>query len=474
MSLLKCSSCGNVLPENSNFCNHCGAKIEHSIICRNCGHESPVDSLFCSNCGVSHAETPATTHASANLVANTQSVNDSQGWDFNEETDEPTAPVAAQAHSESQAPKRKRSAKPFVAAMLTAMILGVAGYIYYKVEFAPNQPTAAAAMQVVEVPITPDDAKAILKNTLSKNNITAQQADNVVFALEVNRNAEELKQIVGLACKSRIEGKSSFQIYTLVADSLGDKWEIINTLHHDIAYRKLIFDQDIVAGSEKQLPQLITSIGETCYVHFAYAALPTNNSPQGEVVMALYDTNSHKLTTVDYAGDVVERDGKTMVKGVAENVFSSYETEFLISEAESMAMIYRPSAEELELEKAENATKKWLADNTTKIDSVRNGEVDIRLNITVYNQPIFSIENTNTNSTIENENLIITADTNGNVYGFSKTKRRYFVVYAPTAPLTEAPQLEFILDGSVRVKTSDIDFVFNPRNCGASAVDIFE
>jgi hypothetical protein len=466
MSILKCSNCGNALPENSNFCNHCGTKIEHNIICKNCGHEAPSGSRFCTQCGHSFNEVQAS--APINALAHN---NDSLGWNFNDENEDHDTPTPAPAYAAEQAPKRKRSARPFVAALLTAIILGVAGYIYYMMEFAPAKTATDVPMQVVDVPLTPDEAKDILIKALKNSNISASKT---AFALEVNRNTDGLKQIVGVTYNSQTEGKSSYQIYTLEADSVGDNWKITNTLHHDIAYRKLIFDQNIVAGEHKQLPKLITSIGETCYVHFAYAALPTDNSNLGEVVMALFDTNSHRLTTVDFAGEVMNRDEKTLIKGVAENVFRSYETEFLIAEAESVAMIYRPTPEELELEKAKNAAKKWLADNSEKIDSVRNGEVDIRLNITVYNQPIFSLENTNTDSTIENENLIVTADTNGNVYGFSKTKRRYFVVYAPSTTLNETPLLEFILDGSVRVKTSDIDFVFNPRNCAASAVDIFE
>ncbi|HJX38591.1 MAG TPA: SPFH domain-containing protein [Anaerolineae bacterium] len=48
---MACPSCGNPIPVNAKFCNHCGAKIGQSMICANCKADIPAGSKFCPNCG---------------------------------------------------------------------------------------------------------------------------------------------------------------------------------------------------------------------------------------------------------------------------------------------------------------------------------------------------------------------------------------------------------------------------------------
>lgn len=44
-----CPKCKNDISADSDFCNHCGTKIQD--ICSKCGHDNPKESAFCNKCG---------------------------------------------------------------------------------------------------------------------------------------------------------------------------------------------------------------------------------------------------------------------------------------------------------------------------------------------------------------------------------------------------------------------------------------
>ena len=53
---MKCEKCNNIIPDDSDFCNHCGNKIEKpqeptTLQCEKCGNTLPLDSEFCHFCG---------------------------------------------------------------------------------------------------------------------------------------------------------------------------------------------------------------------------------------------------------------------------------------------------------------------------------------------------------------------------------------------------------------------------------------
>ena len=57
---MKCTKCGMEIPEDSVFCEECGAKLNSkeyrmgagdAIYCPFCGAGNPVDSVFCEECG---------------------------------------------------------------------------------------------------------------------------------------------------------------------------------------------------------------------------------------------------------------------------------------------------------------------------------------------------------------------------------------------------------------------------------------
>ena len=57
--IMKCSNCGNMVPDGEKFCQKCGSKIENESksnqntkYCSNCGEPIEENSEFCSHCGV--------------------------------------------------------------------------------------------------------------------------------------------------------------------------------------------------------------------------------------------------------------------------------------------------------------------------------------------------------------------------------------------------------------------------------------
>ena len=55
---MKCSNCGNVVPDGEKICPKCGSKVENKSVnnqntkyCSNCGEQVEENSEFCSHCG---------------------------------------------------------------------------------------------------------------------------------------------------------------------------------------------------------------------------------------------------------------------------------------------------------------------------------------------------------------------------------------------------------------------------------------
>lgn len=48
---MKCKNCGELLPDESQFCNHCGVKIQKMDFCTECGAQISSSSKFCQPSG---------------------------------------------------------------------------------------------------------------------------------------------------------------------------------------------------------------------------------------------------------------------------------------------------------------------------------------------------------------------------------------------------------------------------------------
>lgn len=465
-----CEHCGNEVPADSRFCNHCGSPMPQPAVCPYCGEPIPANSRFCPLCGRQLAAQQAAAPAASVR-------NDSQGWDFNKEEEEQQrasaqatpAPSSRSAAYDYEPEPKRRSRGPLVAAIITALILIVLGFFFFQGRSEANK----TEVDTVEVPISADEAREILRNTLNSENRLGDLA-NVAFALEVNPSKTGERQIAGVTYYSSTTNRSFFKVYTITRDSLTATWRVTYELNRTVDKHWLTFKPEEVMGEAHPMPLHLTDIKGKDYLFFAYGALPQAGETEGEVVMCLYEAQTSDFIAVPFKGEIVQRDGKQLVYGKADNIRRSAETEYLVNQSQAAALIYHPTPEELELEKAENAARRWAVENADNVTALREGGTDVRMSISVYDKPIFSMSDTESGARIENENLIIVADDKGAVYGFSKTKRCYFVVYAPSQQGASRSAVHFTDDGMVYVSAQALEFVFNPRNCTASALTALE
>ena len=98
-----CLKCGNELPDDSIFCQFCGAEVNQVNYCRHCGAELISDALFCSSCGAS---------------AKTEQPN---------EAPPETQPLSAQ----EEPPRRRKKWQLPVAISLAVLLVAAAGLILF-------------------------------------------------------------------------------------------------------------------------------------------------------------------------------------------------------------------------------------------------------------------------------------------------------------------------------------------------------
>ena len=475
MSIWKCSNCGNEIPVNSKFCNHCGAQIAQSITCPGCGHSAPVGSKFCPECGEPFViPTPKITFPPTNAPNS-----DSLGWDFNDDEAEnasptpalpeivtPTPQADADADLDEPAPKRRRSYGHIWAAVFTIIILAVAAYIYLAATDTIRSRHAVTEIEE-ELAIAPDEAAQILRNTLGSESL-----NDVVFARQVDPSPEGLYQIAGLTCFTTPSGNSQLTAYTIERDSVEHKWAVSRHATRKAQHYILCTDYSVIFGKGKSAPVRVTSIPGKDYLFFAYALLPKSGSSDASVILALYNVNTSDIISIDFAGRAIDRDGKTVVMCKPINQRHSPEAELLMGLAQDAELIYQPSEAEMAEQNAAEAINLWLQRNRQTIEAVGNGAVDVRLNIDTYDTPLFASGADSDFLRIENAKMIVVANNRGAVLGYSKTKKRYFVIYAPRAEQPRA-SVRFADNETVIVESDEINFSFNPHNVTASAINSF-
>lgn len=461
MTTMICPNCKAEIEANSKFCNHCGFRIpEERIVCAACGKDMPANSAFCPSCGnpvnIESVTTPFEPQPEQEQepIATAQApAEDTDYWDA----------------TDSEESKRRHKKKLVWTLIVLLFLIVIGGYFYFS--FGDSNESDMVENNTIAVPLTNDEAFDIFKNALNTHNMLGDCA-TPTYAIEVSPTKQNAQQVIGLSFLSNSSGRSFYKIYRLVSDSIS--WNITNVLTKNFENCMLNFNVNEIVGAYKEMPQFVT-ISDKSYFYFTYMVLPAviNSNSQGKMLFCLFDIDSEKLTTLEYEGEIVDDNGVKKIKGSATNSSKTAESQFLHSQAEAANGIYHLSPEELELEKAENSAQKWAIENANNLKRLRSGEVDVRMKITLYDKPIFSISSVAEDAQIENENLIIVTTENGTVYGYSKTRRLYFVVYAPAAGTTTT-RVSFNPDGTIFINSVAIKYNFNPRDCTASIAEDFD
>ena len=474
MSIWKCSNCGNEIPVGSKFCNHCGAQIAQSISCPNCGYSAPVGSKFCPECG----EPFVIPSPKITFPADDEPNRDSLGWDFNDDEAENASPQpalpeivpdstpSADADTDEPAPKPRRSYGHIWAFVLTVIILAVAAYIYLAASDTIRSQHAVTEIEE-ELVISPDEAVKIMQTALGSESL-----NDVVFARQVDPSPEGLYQIAGLTCFTTPTGNSQLTAYTLERDSVEHKWTVSRHASRKAQNYILCTDYNIIFGKGKSAPVRVTSIPDKDYIFFAYALLPKQGDNDASVILALYNVNTSDIIGIDYAGKALNRDGKTVVMCRPIDQRHSPEAELLMELAQNAEIIYLASEAELAEQNAADAIALWLQRNRQNIEAVASGSTDVHLNIDTYDTPLFSNDANSDHLRIDNDKMVVVANNQGAVLGYSKTKKRYFVIYAPASAQPRA-SVRFADNETVIVETEKLKFSFNPHNVTASAINSF-
>ena len=90
----------------------------------------------------------------------------------------------ATAYDSDEPSSKRRNNGPLVAAIITALILGVLGFFFFQGRSEAN----TTEVDTVEVPISADEAREILRSTLNSENRLGDLA-NVAFAVGLSEYA---------------------------------------------------------------------------------------------------------------------------------------------------------------------------------------------------------------------------------------------------------------------------------------------
>jgi hypothetical protein len=405
------------MPEGSLFCNKCGTRIITEIECPACHEMIPATSVFCPKCG--------------KLVQNEFGPKANGGANG-----EPVKPNAEQQAADNKSHKQRNIIIAVVAFIVILLI-------FTKCFFNGNgDHDSSDADSTATTAMTADNAENIFNSALQSNNFTGDGA-MAAYAIPVAGSSDS---IVGITFLSNPQSHSFFKIYTVTSKDGGNTWDIKNNVTRYVNNRAISFDTGSLMSEPGQIPQSVKVDGKD-YIFFAYLNMPasTGEGAVGRVSLCLYNVSTQNLVTVNYDGPIKTRDdGHQYIYGKAVDADKSAESHYLQGQAASIGIIYVPTQEELDAEaKAQEekdlsgpdkAIDKWANDNSDHLSSLASGET-VTMSTPTYDKPIFNINEASKKRT--NDRYIAILDNKGNVLGFNKSSRKYFVIYAGDSKATD-------------------------------------
>ena len=183
-----------------------------------------------------------------------------------------------------------------------------------------------------------------------------------------------------------------------------------------------------------EMPKYI-ELNKTPYIFFMCREGNGGNAmppAHGILYFALYNLRTKETVTLDFEcssffdSDTEKVNGKFVKLDVTK--LYPVEAKFLLKQAESSPYIYRPTADDLNLDLSRNAIKKWLKDNPEVTNLSDNDRAIIHF--TYYDSDEYFKE-------IKHDARSITPTINyevfyywrGDVYGLDKKRNKYFVIY---------------------------------------------
>jgi len=262
MNAIKCPNCGNLLPEDSAFCNKCGSRI-------NTGNEYR------------------------------------QKRDYEDWSDDNEQPRERQYNA-----KRSNNTTKYVVigiAVLAFIAIFAINKMFFSGSKDNNEP------QAVSIVDNSNSASAdALQRALNDNNYVGDGA-RIVYAMRISGSEPGVNdKIIGITQLSGKGGESFYKLYELTQN--GDNWNIdpehvkqVTTTGRDVS-----FDTDKLKAGVDMIPQA-PEIGGKKYFFYAYLSTPTGAANNASVVLNLYDVESRNITSATYEGTFQNVNGEQSI-----------------------------------------------------------------------------------------------------------------------------------------------------------------
>lgn len=408
----RCPNCGNIVPEGSKFCNHCGSVMASEIVCPNCKSTIPADSAFCPACRAALGKP-------APQVKQKPEPAKADAWNNT------TAPAA-------NGKEQKKEGRGVVTYLVCAAIAAFIGLIVVRSCFFSGNHEATTAENVEVSDVDAGRYNDIFNNALIKNNLK-NDGDKIAYACPVkNDTTGKVDRLIGITYLSDA-AHSFYKIYTLTLN--GQDWDIKMNNQKYVDGYNLVFDPKSLRAEE--IPAVVDIQGKH-YMFFAYACIPSNEV-SGKMATVYFDIDEQKeIRQVDFYGALIrDTDGQQILKCNTVPVGTGILDNELIKRARSIGMLHIPTEEELaqelaekeRLEKEKAAQEAELAaQQAADAQKFENGEeVKVETQQVDKNTPLFRAEDFS--KKINGGGYTVFLLKNGRVYAFSKATNSTFEVH---------------------------------------------
>lgn len=451
---MKCEKCGQIVPDGSAFCNHCGNPMSTDMQCPSCHQVIPANSVFCPKCGKmvrNDMEEPAQAAAQQTGATYHELEREHQQHTTNDPWQQSEQPHKAEQKpyfpDDNSDDNEDLSSEP--AHFNRNVIIGAAAVVAIIALLLLLRNCGSSDNGRQE--LTGSDSTLLMADAggepmpiftaeLSRNNFTGDGA-TAMHALKVPGNGTDRPEvIIGVTCKNDPNDRSFFKVYKLTQN--GQIWmpELQHTQY--LSGRTVNMDNAALIADINNVPRVVKVGDKDCY-YFAYVNNPVEGGSIGRVSLCLWNVDEKKLTTLDYQGPIKGlEDGRQYVYGKPLQSINSPETRFLEHEAHNIKLIHFLTEEELKAEQEakekeeeakrlsdpNNVDERWNEENQENVEALKKGE-EVTIKAANYDKPIFNMKDIN--KKIENKGYIVFSINNGAVYGFNKDTRKYFSIYSP-------------------------------------------
>ena len=455
----RCKECGSEIRNGSERCDKCGATVGgRTRRCPECGKHIPPKSVFCPHCG--------------KMVWNDMAEDEppQPECEENKETATKQEPNGtSETGKEHPRPKQQRrsSRNRIITTILVIIVLCGAAYALYDwggggdnttnpyMTLTGTDTTTHAEperMNVVE-------ATGIYGNTLIHDNRIGDKSvqGSAAYALLKGRPL-----IIGINFFSGEKQRSFFKLTMLYKED--GLWHCGKDVmrYEDGGTIEMNRDKLKIAG--ENIPRFVQIDGKN-YFYFVYLVKPAEKflgtAANSQLKLMLFNIESSDFVHLDYECEPVMVNGMTLYYGKITNQRETPEFAFLKDELGKLPIVHHPSPQEIEMAAPTNASRKWVTDNDSIINLLRNGKQEVTLTLTRYNSPLFSRSEVDMDTRVSTETYIYYVTHGGTVFGYNHITKKFFIAYVDDR--SARPQIEINSDGTLHVKAPSVDFDLDPN-----------